>query len=380
MSSRYDGLALFSGGLDSILACRILADQGQRILGVHFTSPFFGHPDRVSFWREEFGVEVVCVDLSEAFVAMLAAGPGHGFGKDLNPCVDCKILMLRRIKTMLAEYGADFLITGEVLGQRPMSQRRDALTRIQARAGVADVLVRPLSAAKLLPSPPERSGRVDRSRLLGLWGRGRQEQLRLAREVYGFRHIPQPGGGCALTDRSQVGRFWHILCRATAPTPGDFALARLGRHFFRDGFWLVVARDERDSGRMEGYMRPGDLWLQLRDVNGPVGICRSLSGEAWSAGVLDTAAGVLLSYAPRVRRTGGRGVVRVMRAPELRIAELCPGGDLESVTERLLEAEARRGPETGWASPDLEGFREWKRAQAGWNQSPIARGQIASPL
>ncbi|MGE4552697.1 MAG: tRNA(5-methylaminomethyl-2-thiouridylate) methyltransferase, partial [Desulfovibrionaceae bacterium] len=216
MSDTYDGLALFSGGLDSILACRVLADQGRRILGLHFTSPFFGHPDRLDFWRAEYGVEAVCVDIADEFTALLTAGPPDGFGKDLNPCVDCKILMLRRARALMPRYGARFLISGEVLGQRPMSQRRDTLGRIRIRAGVDDVLVRPLSAHKLPETAPERDGRVDRARLLGLWGRGRNEQMRLAREVYGFSKFPQPGGGCALTDGPQVARFWNVLDRAAA--------------------------------------------------------------------------------------------------------------------------------------------------------------------
>jgi len=138
----YDALAMFSGGLDSILAARTVAAQGFSTLCLHFVSPFFGKPDRVGFWRREYGIDVTVIDVGQEFVDLMAAFPPHGFGKVLNPCVDCKILMLTRAKAMMAGCGARFLVTGEVKGQRPMSQRRDALDVISRDAGVRDLLER----------------------------------------------------------------------------------------------------------------------------------------------------------------------------------------------------------------------------------------------
>ena len=170
----YDGIALFSGGLDSILAARLLMEQGRSIKCLHFFSPFFGHPGRVEHWQEVYGLDITAVDASAAFVDMLRRGPAYGFGSAMNPCVDCKILMMRMARECMEEYGAKFLVSGEVLGQRPMSQRRDTLNVIRRDAEVRDILLRPLCAKLLDPTAAEESGLVDRSRLLGLNGRGRK--------------------------------------------------------------------------------------------------------------------------------------------------------------------------------------------------------------
>jgi tRNA U34 2-thiouridine synthase MnmA/TrmU len=194
MSTRtYDALALFSGGLDSLLAVKVLQEQNLRVLGLHYVSPFFGKPHLVEHWRKTYGIEAVPVDIRRAFLDMLKR-PAHGYGKHMNPCVDCKILMLAHARTLLPQYGAKFLVSGEVLGQRPMSQRADTLNLIRKGAAVQDLLLRPLSAQKLLPTPMETSGLVDRERLPGIWGRGRTEQLALAAR-FGITDIPTPAGG-----------------------------------------------------------------------------------------------------------------------------------------------------------------------------------------
>lgn len=150
VNSQYDVLSLLSGGLDSILASRLLQQQEKRVLCLHFTTPFFGKPHPIKKWKEVYGLDVVSVGVGDEFVSMLRNGPEHGFGKVLNPCVDCKILLRRKARGLLHQYGAKVLITREVLGLRPMSQRKDALNIIRNAAGVKDVLLRPLSA-QLLP-------------------------------------------------------------------------------------------------------------------------------------------------------------------------------------------------------------------------------------
>ncbi|MDR2160805.1 MAG: tRNA(5-methylaminomethyl-2-thiouridylate) methyltransferase, partial [Desulfovibrio sp.] len=200
---RYDVVSLFSGGLDSLLASRLIQAQGKKVLCLHFVTPFFGKPHLVDSWRDAYGLTVLPVDVGREFVDLLVRRPQHGFGKVLNPCVDCKILLLRRAREMMEMFGAKAIITGEVLGQRPMSQRRDSLNLIRREAGVRDLLLRPLCALRLEPTPAEISGFINRSALLGFSGRGRKNQMALAGE-FGIAEIPSPAGGCRLTERESA--------------------------------------------------------------------------------------------------------------------------------------------------------------------------------
>jgi tRNA-uridine 2-sulfurtransferase len=255
MHKRYDCLALFSGGLDSILAVKVVQAQGFRVLGLHFLSPFFGKPHKVLHWERTYGIEVATVDIGDEFVAMLGQ-PVHGLGKFLNPCCDCKILMLRKARELLAEHGAGFIISGEVLGQRPMSQRRDALNIIRRDAGVRELLLRPLSAKHLDPTPMEESGLVDRSRLMDFWGRGRKAQLKLAAE-YGITEIPTPAGGCHLAEKESARRYWPVLTLFPEPAAADFDLANIGRQLWLDGHWLVMGRNKADNAGCDRCTRMG---------------------------------------------------------------------------------------------------------------------------
>ncbi|MDR2825250.1 MAG: tRNA(5-methylaminomethyl-2-thiouridylate) methyltransferase, partial [Deltaproteobacteria bacterium] len=142
MPNQYDVIALLSGGLDSLLAARLIKLQGKKVLGLNFVTPFFGKAHLLEKWKNVYGLEAVAVDVSEEFLSILTSWPKHGFGKLLNPCVDCKILLLRKAKELMQTYGAKVIITGEVLGQRPMSQRRDALNIIKRESGVNNLLLR----------------------------------------------------------------------------------------------------------------------------------------------------------------------------------------------------------------------------------------------
>ena len=203
--ARYDGLALFSGGLDSILAARLLMEQGKKILCLHFTSPFFGDEKAVPVWEKKYGLEIIAVDIAEEYCRMLCHNPANGFGSALNPCVDCKILMMKKAKTLMAQFGAKFLISGEVIGQRPMSQRRDTLHVIRRDAEVKDILLRPLCAKCMEPTPFELSGEVEREKLLGIYGRGRKEQLALAK-TFNITDIPTTLAP-SIFMRSTLGRW-----------------------------------------------------------------------------------------------------------------------------------------------------------------------------
>ena len=349
----YDALALFSGGLDSILACKVVQDQGKRVLGLHFVTPFFGKPRAGGFWRRVYGVDTAMIDMSEDYVDMLAQGPAHGFGKFLNPCVDCKILMLRRARELMAQYGASFLISGEVVGQRPMSQRKDTLNLIRNRAGVGEVLVRPLCAKRLDPTPVELAGLVDRERLGDIWGRGRKEQLRLANEVYGFEEVPTPAGGCLLTEPETAARFWMLLRAKPRPAVADFQLSLVGRQFFartEEGTtWLALGRNKQDNDKLADMVRPGDCVFTVRDFPGPMALGRPLTGP-WTAVDVLNAAGLVAGYSPKAMRAGGEVAVVVAR----------------DGAEQAVLVPPDRNP-LGWSEPGLdeEEFKHWKMERVG---------------
>ncbi len=320
----YDGLALFSGGLDSLLAARLLMEQGRSILCLHFFSPFFGIPRKIPHWSEVYGLEILPVDVSEEYAALLCRGPKYGFGSAMNPCVDCKILMMRRAKSLLEEFGARFLVSGEVLGQRPMSQRRDTLNIIRRDAGVKDLLLRPLCARLLDPVEAETSGLVDRSRLLAMNGRGRKEQLALAARL-GIKEIPTPGGGCRLTEKENTRRYWPVMRRLPAPLASDFRLANLGRQFWKGGYWLSMGRTNFDNEGYAALLQKGDLLFKLADFPGPLAVGRGAA--PWDADSTREAAALVASYSSKAcqaARENGHVRVRVTRDGEAQILEVAP--------------------------------------------------------
>ena len=307
---KYDCLSLFSGGLDSILAAKLLQAQGLKVLGLHCVSPFFGHEERIPYWQQEYGLPIQPVDVGEEFVRMLLSGPCWGVGKVLNPCVDCKILMLGRARELLPHYGASFLATGEVLGQRPMSQRRDTLNIIQRDAGVKGLLLRPLCAGRLDPTPMEESGLVDRERLGSLSGRGRKGQLELA-AAFGIRDVPTPAGGCLLTETESSKRFWPVIAHLDAPRPDDFELANVGRELWREGHRLVVGRNKADNDSLLRLVRPStDLVFRLKDFPGPIAVGRQ-TGRPWNGEIREQAAAATASFSPKAVRAGATVTVRI---------------------------------------------------------------------
>ena len=320
----YDGIALFSGGLDSILAARLVMEQGLKVKCLHFFSPFFGHPGRLGHWEKEYGLDIDPVDVSAEFVELLKRGPAHGYGSAMNPCVDCKIVMISRARELMQEYGASFIISGEVLGQRPMSQRRDTLNAIRRDANVKDVLLRPLSAKLMDPTPMEESGLVDREKLKGFNGRGRKDQLALA-EHFGITEIPTPGGGCKLTEKENTRRFWPVLSRLDAPTVNDFRLADTGRQFWMNDFWLTVGRQKYDNEIYADLQRKDDLHFKLAGFPGPIAIGRS--SREWDSESVQKAAALVASYSPKAVKAseeGQRVGVRVTQNGQQSIVYITP--------------------------------------------------------
>jgi hypothetical protein len=340
MSDNYHCLSLFSAGLDSILAARVLMAQGLRVKCLHFVSPFFGDPGRIPHWERVWGLDIVAVDISGEFTAMLRS-PEHGYGKLLNPCMDCKILMLSRAREIMPRFGAAFLASGEVVGQRPMSQRRDAMNAIARDAGVKGLLLRPLCAKKLLPTTMEESGLVDRERLYGFYGRGRRQQMDLARE-FGLTELPTPGGGCLLAEPESARRFWPLLKHLATPTPAHYRLADEGRQYWAEHqggqYWLAIGRNLAGNERLEKLVAPGDLVFKTRDLPGPLALARPLAGP-WPDAVLTDAAAFFASYSPKAARSGGPVAVSV--------AEV--GG-----ATRTVEVTPNRSTPLGWAEPQWD--------------------------
>lgn len=307
-------LGLFSGGLDSILACRVVADLGVRVVALKFVTPFFDHDLLASEaayadeMRQRYGLSVQLVDVSEGYLRILDA-PVHGFGKHFNPCIDCKILMLRRARELMAEHGASFLVSGEVLGQRPMSQRRDTLRVIERDSGCEDILLRPLCARLMAPTRAEREGLVDRERLFAFSGRSRRQQKALAAQL-GILDYPTPAGGCMLTDPNlavRIRQFYEGLFSfgGQQRAVDDVRLLSIGRQFNlgRDR-WFILGRDEQENKLLETLRASGDWAVRMRERPGPLGLLRHgqtvLAGADDEAELVRRLAGMVVRYGRKI--------------------------------------------------------------------------------
>lgn len=289
-------IALFSGGLDSLLAARLVMDQGVEVVALQFITPFFnyGHKGReeesAQRFKQEYGFDCIIRDVTDEYVEMLR-NPRYGYGKNFNPCIDCKIFMMTRAAAMMKEVGADFLVSGEVLGQRPMSQRRDALRIVERDSGIDKYLLRPLCAQHMKPTIPEEQGMVDREKLLDICGRSRKRQIELA-ESMGIKDYQSPAGGCLLTDPIISKRVASLLASSTTVTQEDLRLLATGRHFDVPGGRLHVGRNKDENAMIASLAKDGDYTLKVRERPGPFGLLR---GNPSQAG-LELAAGIISRY------------------------------------------------------------------------------------
>ena len=287
-SKHTSAIALFSGGLDSILAVKWMQNLGFRVYAAHFSAPYLP-PEKAIHYARENGIELIVRDITAEHLQMMQ-NPVHGFGKHHNPCIDCHGLMFRMAGKLMEELGADFLISGEVLGQRPMSQHRNALRAVEKLSGYGDLIIRPLSQKLLEDTKPVREVWVDKAALLDISGRSRNRQMAMAKEM-GITY-PAPGGGCLLTDRSYTLRLRELLDRGEG-SPENIRLLRWGRHFrLADGIKLIVGRNQADN---EGLQREAyhGIYLKLRDWKGPLGL---LTSNDVSGDLLARAASIVLSY------------------------------------------------------------------------------------
>ncbi|MDI1472355.1 MAG: DUF814 domain-containing protein [Thermodesulfovibrio sp.] len=242
----HKAIALYSGGLDSLLSILIIKSQGFDVIALRFLTGFVSPlKKRDIIYAKKFGFEISEIDIRKKFIKILK-NPKYGYGKNLNPCIDCKILMLKEAKEKLFEFNASFIITGEVLSQRPMSQKKEFLTLIEKEANLQGLILRPLSAKLLPPTKPEVEGIINRDFLYDIWGRTRKPQLALAKK-FGIETIPQPAGGCLLTDPSFCKKV-NDLIKHNQLTIENIEMLKIGRHFrISEKCKAIVGRDEKEN-------------------------------------------------------------------------------------------------------------------------------------
>jgi tRNA-specific 2-thiouridylase len=265
------GLGLCSGGLDSTLAGLVLREQGLEVEWVAFETPFFSAAKARKASRTT-GIPLTVRTIFPDYIAMLRR-PRAGYGKQMNPCLDCHALMFRLAGEIMQAQGFDFLFSGEVLGQRPMSQTKPSLHYVEKHSGRKGYILRPLSA-KLLPETiPEQNGHVDREKLLGISGRGRKDQIRLA-ETLGLTDYPAPAGGCLLTEKGFSARLRDLFEHQGDCTEKEVHLLKFGRHFrLTPGAKLIVGRTEHDNASILTYHnRERDAVIDVKDHPGPIGL------------------------------------------------------------------------------------------------------------
>lgn len=279
-------ISLISGGLDSVLAARLIKGQGIEIIPLNFKIPFCHRnkelaPNKQNSLKQaadNLGADLKIVDISNEFLELLQ-NPQHGFGANMNPCIDCKILMLSKAKELMGDLGAAFVVTGEVLAQRPMSQHRQALEIIEKKSGLEGLILRPLSAKLLAETVPERQGWVDRNKLLDFSGRQRRPQMDLAKD-FQIENYPNASGGCLLTDPPFAKRLKELMNHQELGIE-NIELLKIGRHFRISGKTkLVVARDEKEDKALENLAKAEDyLFFPDDELAGPTSLGRGEFNE-----------------------------------------------------------------------------------------------------
>ncbi len=271
-------VALFSGGLDSMLAIRLMLEQQIEIHALNFLTIFCtctskGCMHQATKAAKELKVPLRVMNITKEYMEIVK-DPRYGRGRNMNPCIDCRVFTFRKAKSFMEEIGATFIITGEVLGERPMSQRRNAIEIIERESGLKGLIVRPLSARLFEPSIPEQKGIVDRNRLLDIEGRRRVRQIALAKE-FGINDYPCPAGGCLLTDKNFSNRLKDLFRYNADYDISDLHLLKIGRQFrIKESTKLFVGHNEEENKLLVTFSRPGDYIFDVIDIPSPIGLVR----------------------------------------------------------------------------------------------------------
>lgn len=291
-------VALVSGGLDSALAAKLVQALGIEIVALNFKTPFclcdkktsLGCAHTAKTVSDNLGIALKVMNVSEEFFKVLKA-PKYGYGSNMNPCIDCRILKFKKAKTFMQEAGADFILTGEVLGQRPMSQHRRALGLIEKESGLEGLVLRPLSARLLPETLPEKKGWVDRNKLLALSGRSRKAQFDLAHDL-GIGDYACPAGGCLLTDPEFARRIKDLMRREELSL-NNVELLKTGRHFrLSENAKLIVGRNEKENSRIQELAKEQDAVFRPLKLAGPTALARG----TLDADLINTCSRIVLRY------------------------------------------------------------------------------------
>ncbi|MFH1996741.1 MAG: hypothetical protein ABIJ27_07120 [Candidatus Omnitrophota bacterium] len=290
-------ITLLSGGLDSILATKLMLEQGLEVEAVNFKTVFCNCTAKGKSCSasksaaDELGIKLTVFEVSAEYFEVVK-NPAHGYGSNLNPCLDCRIFMFKKAAEYMKKTGASFIVTGEVLGERPMSQRMDAMRIIERESGLDGLIVRPLSAKLMKPSVPEDQNMVDREKLLSIQGRSRKPQIKLAEEL-GINDYPCPAGGCLLTDPGFAGRMRDLMRHTPDFTIRDVQFLKLGRHFrLSSEAKLIVGRNHEENMKLLSMAQEDDFCFLPTQVKGPAGIGKGVFKED----LIHIASGIVARY------------------------------------------------------------------------------------
>ncbi len=323
-------VALFSGGLDSQLAVLLVQEQGVEVVGITFSTPFFT-PEVALKAAEQLNIPLEVEDFTGELIEVIK-NPAYGYGKNLNPCIDCHALMVRKAGQYMEKIGAHFIITGEVLGERPKSQNYKALGIVEKESGYQGLVLRPLSARLLPPTVPEEKGWVDRDKLGDIQGRSRKPQMAMA-EKYGLKEYPTPAGGCLLTVEGFSRKLKDLLAENPQPHRLDIELLKVGRHFrLGPGVKLVVGRNHEENKKIESLAREGDIIFKAADIPGPTALYRDHEG---SADLFEPAAAVTARYSDAREEIVKVNVIRVGRESSKEKIAIRPMVDREIKSLRI---------------------------------------------
>lgn len=330
MKKQRKAIALISTGLDSLLAAKIISDQGVKVLGLHFTFQFDPVLAKESLTLEHLfnplGIDITKRDLTEMFLPRFL-NPAHGYGSEVNPCIDCKILMFEQAKEIMDHKRYDFIVSGEVVGQRPMTQNKPIIFHIEKLTGLKGKILRPLSAQLLPLTIPEKEQWIDRNQLYDIHGRSRKKQIVLAQKL-NIKKYPQPAGGCIFTNPQYAKRVKTLFQykKKDFITVEDLQLLRLGRHFWPKGdLHIIVGRNQLDNQYMEKYQK-GRWLFQNCTGKGPIVLAEGIQSDDEKQIVAE----ILMRYVNKRNRCehsvlfegfGEKGVIHVEKIDEKMIEE-----------------------------------------------------------